>query len=465
MTKTNKRNKRKYKSSRKRKTRTKKLRGGVLDENIKQLVSANIQNKEENLSKMLQISCRNPDNCLALGSYGEIIKRFFDYFRNFSYVQYNKLKRIGAPSANGFVIEIPFKKLDYTAYTVLKCSANADSDNLFYEYYVGKFFINNYIKKFPCFVETYDCYKFTSLNDWKIMRKAASTKNFSTITNPNLMTRLDIAETDFSNFEKSCKENKKMAVLIQHFDNFKPVHEVFPPTNPPNKVYHFEIFQILFQIYFALAYLGDTYTHYDLHSGNVGLYKPFEGNKYIEMRYHYGSNIVKFKSQYITKIIDYGRNYFYKDNIINTKNIIENQVCGKPECKKVCGDQVGYNIVKGSINDPNFDFYWIDPSKPNRSHDLRVASLYNDFMFKVIKVAKIEYEELYGTPENMSELTNVGKIFVVRNINAARKCFGRIVNSMESAPEYDKYNGWTKAATLDVYDDGRDYEFNVVPET
>jgi hypothetical protein len=40
------------------------------------------------------------------------------------------------------------------------------------------------------------------------------------------------------------------------------------------------------------------------------------------MRYHRNGKIFKFKSEYIVKIIDYGRNYF-NNGTTNTKEIIE----------------------------------------------------------------------------------------------------------------------------------------------
>ena len=39
---------------------------------------------------------------------------------------------------------------------------NNDADNLFYEYFVGKYFINNFINRFPCFLETYELFQFVS---------------------------------------------------------------------------------------------------------------------------------------------------------------------------------------------------------------------------------------------------------------------------------------------------------------
>ena len=113
--------------------------------NPKDTLNTLIQDRENNMGKMLNVACKNPDNCLALGAYGSYIKRYFDNFRNLSLINNRKIKRIGKPSANGFIIELPFTKNGFTAYTALKCSAKSTSDNLFYEYYVGKFFITPFL--------------------------------------------------------------------------------------------------------------------------------------------------------------------------------------------------------------------------------------------------------------------------------------------------------------------------------
>ena len=172
--------------------------GGVLDSSLKQIVSQNIQNRDVNFSKMLQVSCKNPDNCLALGKYDDSIKRFFDNFRNLKDIDNSIVKRIGNPSANGFIVELPFKKLNYTAYTILKCSSNARSDNLFYEYYVGKYFINNYLKKLPCFVETYDLYEFNSITSYNEIKYKANNNTLSTVNFESNIHRINTHEKQYS---------------------------------------------------------------------------------------------------------------------------------------------------------------------------------------------------------------------------------------------------------------------------
>jgi hypothetical protein len=92
------------------------------------------------------------------------------------------------------------------------------------------------------------------------------------------------------------------------------------------------------------------------------------------------------------------------------------------------------------------------------SHDLRAVKKYSDtylndpdYPFGV----PIEYQKSHGTPENLS--TNPDKIY---NIYQMKE---RLENIMASKPNYydNKYdNTWTMAATMEIFDDGRDYIFN-----
>ena len=68
------------------------------------------------------------------------------------------MTKMGSKSVNGFVYLINYKQDDYNFSAVLKSSAKPNADNLFYEYFVGKNFINKMNLIFPCFVETYRLY-------------------------------------------------------------------------------------------------------------------------------------------------------------------------------------------------------------------------------------------------------------------------------------------------------------------
>jgi hypothetical protein len=430
------------------------FRGGELDNSVKQVITHTIQDRDVNFSKMLQVSCKNPDNCLALGQYDEKIKLFFDNFRNLNYIDNSLIKRIGNPSANGFIIELPFTKLNYTAYTVLKCATNARSDNLFYEYYVGKYFINKYLKQLPCFVETYDLYEFNSNTSYITIKSAANNDTLSSINFKSNMHRINTNERSFNLFNYSCLKNKLLCLLIQHFDKFYSFEDMI---NTKHDNIKYDIYNILYQAYYGLCTLGANYTHYDLHDGNVFLYKPFDNNVCILMRYHRNNQVFEFKSEYIVKIIDYGRNYFYNGKL-STERIMRN-LCKIPDCKPNCGENFGYRVVKGSMNDPSFNFYWIDPTEPNVSHDLRFANSVKEILLKNTQIQTFEYKTNFGTPEDMTgDKDNVKSIFDLRD------ALEELITDFNPLKNEKKYANWKVAATMDIYDDGRDYEFVILPD-
>jgi hypothetical protein len=471
-------------------------------EEITKMLTTHVNEKPYKLTNMFQVVCKNPDNCLALGPYAEPIKLFFENFNNWSYVDSSKIKTLGEVSANGAIIEIPFTKNGYTAYTVLKCAKKETSDNLFYEYIVGDMFINSYLKQLPCFVETYGIYEFKDESSWTAINDAIDNDY---LTAENIATHIISGNirlqsvVDYS-INESCKKNKLMCALIQHFDKFMTFGHMWEMNFDAIK---YEILHICWQVYFCLEIMGSKYTHYDLHQNNVCLYKPYDGNKYTLMRYHYldennVETILKFKSEFIVKIIDYGRNYFDKTKIIentdyriiNTKKLVNLYVKNAPDCRDrkapdkppdplSCGRKFGYGIIQGSAckgkEFNNAANYWIDPTKPNMSHDLRFArivstslQLYlngnktmpqNDRTMLQRLVLPIQYGTQYGTQELDSEADDI-----IRNIYdmveqlKLKLHSPNISNSLNI--KYD--NTWTHAATMDIYEDGRDYEFIVI---
>ena len=445
----------------------KQIKGGDFHEGLKEFLSQKIEQRDENYSKMLQVACKDPDNCLALGEYDVGIKRFFDDFRNLNYIDISALQKIGNPSSNGFIIEVPFKKQNFTAFTVLKCSAIQKADNLFYEYYVGKFFINTYLKKLPCFVETYDIYEFSSEAVYNDIKNRVSKING--LTNYDIksnLKRIDVDETNIDDLLKlSCVKNKLLCILIQHFDRFYSFHDTYEKSFDNIK---YDIFNLWYQIYFSLAFLNKdnnyNYTHYDLHANNVFLYKPFQGNKCIQMTYHrLNGKSYTFKSEYIIKIIDYGRNYF-NNGKTNTAQIIK-KICYFDECEPDCGEEFGYNNIKGLSNGE--DFYWINPIEPNISHDLRAVEPYSDTLTDQPTVHSFVYAHKYGTPQSKGYINmSRAKQFVITNIFNLRDALESIMEGFNSFKNNKKYdNTWKVAATMNIYEDGRDYEFVVLPDT
>jgi hypothetical protein len=141
--------------------------------------------------------------------------------------------------------------------------------------------------------------------------------------------------------------------------------------------------------------LSNEFTHYDLHSNNVLLYKPVDG-KYIQYHYHLSDGtIVSFKSRYIAKLIDYGRSY------VNGSMVDHKQICRIKECKPNCGYNKGYSWMSPSSN-----AYFINSSVSSKSHDLRLLNLVKhtiDISVQLKSVLdKVVYNNEYGTPSNLT---------------------------------------------------------------
>ena len=334
-------------------------------------------------SEFLKSVCSDSGVCIAFGTQRKKIIEFFHGFVEFEYVV-PPIKRIGTVSANGFVREIKYERNGYIAHAVLKSSVTEKSDNLAYEYIVGQF-VNHLAKSFPCFVETYGLYYYKDNKAWKHI------KDTDKITTANVLK--DSLEyqspSQVNDYGKMCINAKYASILIQHLNNVKSFGSIFEHNkyNSPEAL-HFLLYDSLFvfyQIYFTLAAIKESFTHYDLHRDNVLLYEPIKG-KYIE--YHYyprsGAPKVQFKSKYIVKIIDYGRSFYKYSRKRNETNPPDffNELCAQPLCDPECGAKVGFSWLDDS-KDTTGDSYYINSYYSNQSHDLRlVSNFYTDILSK-----------------------------------------------------------------------------------
>ena len=323
---------------------------------------------------------------MALGIYTDKIKDFFGGFTDFLYCK-DPIKRIGSPSANGFVNQLEYVKgsyedmtltlrkdrtvrsaappppsasasattasrqIQYTAYAILKSSAKVNADNLMYEYIVGQF-LNKQNKFFPCFLETYGLYKYESNKYWENMY------NSRTTLISNVKEGLKLQPIDYS---VACSQSIHLAILIQYFKGVNTLKDAL--TSKTFLASH-QLIYVLFQIYYTLAGLADTFTHYDLHWNNVLLYEPIK-DKYIEYHYYHKGTVISFKSNYMIKIIDYGRCFFY-DNRDNNSAKIHKEVCKTKECQT--------NTSDTSNCGKNYGFGWLDKQNKtkNVTADLRL---------------------------------------------------------------------------------------------
>jgi hypothetical protein len=393
--------------------------------------------RHEKLAKVLEKTCSTrPDKCVAVGSYSELIKHYFNGFTDFSL--------IGEPttiasSNNGIILRIPYKKHGYSADCIMKLPVNQFADNLYYEYYVGKYFINRLATRFPCFLETYDIYFTTD--------KPKPSANFVRGLNRFRGT-----------WNESCAFPTHLALLIQYFPSnmFMSFMRMYKDHT---LLFMNSLCSYLYQIYFVLSVLGDTYTHYDLHAENACLYQPYtDPNCYIEMHYHLKNDrIISFPTRQIVKIIDYGRNYFNNGGT-NSKEILES-VCLAKSCKPECGKYQGYAMIRGTIREKNRpEVYHIHPNMPNTSHDLRLAKTFQPILDKVGFGVNIVYQTQYGTPEKTCDHGIGHYTKTVHNVMDMRLALERTHPKWKI--EYGKPN--VKAAEMHIYEDGRDYQYIVL---
>jgi hypothetical protein len=386
--------------------------------------------------KFLQIVCSNSGECIAFGNYIKELNHFFKGFVNFEYA-ISPVIQIGEVSANGFVKQIEYMRDDYKAYAILKSSQNADSDNLLYEYVVGIKYINRIMISFPCFLQTYGLYFYNSDYSWKMMQK----KEVDILYLKNLILQNKI------DYIKGCQESKYAAILIQHIFSAKSLHHML--LKVPGFIAD-DLFFILFIIYQALSSLSKTFTHYDLHTNNILIYKPAKDGYIKYYYYDLDGSIIEFNSPYIPKIIDYGRSYFDNGNINSLK--IYNHICSINKCNPRCGELYGFEWLNPN---PSSSSFYINSSKKNESHDLRLIYLINSYInknsysnniFNLLKpvvnsivygvgINSQKYKE-YGTEENLNMDTTR-----ITNVNSLHNVLKEIVKNPDVISENkNKYN-------------------------
>ena len=312
---------------------------------------------------------------------------------------------------------------------------------------------------YPCFVETYDLYKKTNPGDPNtntdfnldnltplFPETTAETTAESTAETTQQTKTLEEVETEFYNkittaekLIETCNESDKISLHIQYLENVSSLFETLIRNKKQNIFFY--ICTYLYQVYAPLAVLSDEFTHYDLHTGNVLIYKVAP-NKYTKMIYHYPDNTtVEFNTDGIAKIIDYGRCYFKYNDTINSKKFIDileynmNLYMRKnPTKRKIYSDDCGYTSFS-----ERFKQFYIDSRTRNKSHDLRLVKNVNDIYqhYTKQKMFNIEYKKEYGTPEvSQNTYINIGD--KICNVNDMHAELRKILMS-------DKYKQTSKA--------------------
>lgn len=388
--------------------------------------------------KIIKKICPNSTECISFGTQSDEIREVFDDFKIPSkLINQSEIKQIGEKSNNGVIYKLKYEINNYTAHTIIKNATDETADNLYYEAFVG-WYINSKMKFYPCFVETYDLYKNENerdpttnmMNDFKLDKLELLFNDEDKMEiEENDDEKMEIEENDDDKMEidggktvsiedvendfyskitepdkliKMCKEADKISLNIQYLENVDSLfNTLVRDVSFKKQKSLYDIWNYLYQVYAPLSILSEEYTHYDLHSDNVLIYKV-SPNKYTKMIYYYpdGSKI-DFNTIGIAKIIDYGRCYFKYNDVINSKNFIENLEkelgdYNKKSSNNMHWDSCGYNSFT-----PGFKKFDMDSRIRNKSHDLRLVTNVNNIYKHFTKqiVHNVVYNKEYGTPE------------------------------------------------------------------
>lgn len=347
--------------------------------------------------KNLKYSCPNTIQCFAFGIEIDSIKFYFNNFDNFKLIKSPVIK-MGNYSENGFIQKIHYQKKKYSAYAILKSALKTISDNLYYEYLVGQK-INLYNKYVPSFIQTYGIYEYQNKFTWEVSKNSRSLdKNQIEGLFSNLKNISDVPEKEL--LLEACNNSKYIAIMLQYIEHTRSFRN-YMMDDFFNRYF---ILPVIFQVYTTLYTLRKFFTHYDLHYENIVLYEP-KPNTYIQYHYNIDGKVIKFKSPFMVKILDYGRSYFS----INIRDDL---------CKLCndCGIYDGFELLYSQKNDPYSSY--VTPRFLNNSADLRF--LY-DIKRKVRatphlkKMFNIKFANEYGTPEDLSyhpgEIRNIKDAF------------------------------------------------------
>lgn len=439
-----------------------------------------VKTKDKRRSVYLTEICSKSGFCIALGKEEKRLNEFFDGFINFKYA-ISPVKKIGALSVNGFVKEIIYEREKYKSYAILKSQMSIEADSLVYEYLVGMY-INSIIQCFPNFVKTYGLLKYNNNKDFRNAYKSPLEINeFKQYLKP--INNIDTRNPDLKAL--TCNKDSYLnCLLIEHVDTPINVFDIIllgrngmTSFNPAHKI-KYELPYVLYQIYFALSCLREHFTHYDLHLDNVLLYKPYN-NSYITYHYHSTEGEFVFNSEYIAKIIDYGR-CFYKYDETNNSNLIYEQLCNEKACGPKCGKKYGHTFFDKKAN-----IYLMGKKENNMSYDLRYANSFKehtnrwhantklnegkaliDILDKIVFGVGIKKEsnKRYGTKNFIGEAYNQND--PIQNVVHMKKALQFLITTLIPTDNYYQTNGYTKLGDLHIYEQKENGHFkplNYIP--
>jgi hypothetical protein len=309
---------------------------------------------------------------------------------------------------SGFVREIEYERMGYRATALLKSSKHENSDNLVYEYLVGKHFINHVASRFPCFVRTYGLYFYDGHKSWNRMKNAPTQRNLE-----------HLVLQDAIRYDMACARARYAAILIQHLPAAVELRSMLvEPVVTFTPFWKNDLLYVLFIVYQALAALSPVFTHYDLHSSNILLYRVDPIHYVYEQA---DGTELSFSLPYVVKIIDYGRSFF-DNGRLNSAQILAD-VCAAPSCGD-CGKTQGFQYLNAPA-DPSLRNYLIS-SQNNASHDLRLMKQVQTHMVRLNYLEKAFPQE--ETFKQLRKIVNKMKTAAMGNKQDLRVTGAHIYN-------------------------------------
>jgi hypothetical protein len=347
----------------------------------------------------LKSMCGDVGICLSLNNNYDKIMNMFGRFADFQYLMGSP--REIASGSNGVIRLLKFKKtvenISFNSYVTLKVPRSRNSDNLGYEYFVGHLCINHFCKYFPIFVQTYGLYQLTRETRLRFINPVTQVLP---VTKTHLTNGLSIIDplNNPADLMTVCSSSDFLCLSGQFYNNFI-TFKTYGETNT-NKNYSDFPF-ILFQVYYTLHHVKTFFTHYDLHYENVGLVE-LPGGYHVDYEYELIYNgqpaVIRFKSKYIVKIIDYGRSYFQSQEPPNTTS------------KELIRDITKKNNL--CLNKLEFTHTNINSKVKNESSDLRFLHMiyglatfkqvFNNYPTLETGISKILFKGNYSTRENLT---------------------------------------------------------------
>lgn len=292
------------------------------------------------------------------------------------------------------------------------------SDNIYYEFYIGREFINNLANIYPCFIKTYNVLTMSkSISKIIKANENGLSSGYDDVTrveqSMKIYNPMDINDrkNQIELWSKSCTHDKELIsglqieyvgnsltlnqYLTNNYNAPKVIKQFYNVKNNPNI-----LFSILYQIYYVLFELTGKFNHNDLNYGNVLLEMTEDWGGYYEFNYYLGEDMIKFYCPFKVKMVDYGHSYFKTKNN-STDKIMLDYICSLAKCgKNTCGAEYQYSVL-GANDLYNVLMVLIKPREYSGYTDLLLLESLDDHMHILMKYGYVVNQSLHMTKEEL----------------------------------------------------------------